>query len=315
MNQIITDILALLALFYILGRSADLAIYNLRAIAEKLGISIFFLGLIMGFFTSFPEMAIGINAIIDNVQNISLGNLFGGIMVLFGLILGLNIYLQRKINAEQNLWQFGLILLFLFIPTILGLNGTFGLIEGLIIVFGYFILLLILYHYQAHKVDMPHLSDHKGLIRHVFLFFFGVIMVLLMANFTIDLTASMLYQLPLSKFVIGILIFAIGTNFPEIIVTIRAWKNNIKELSLSNLLGSAITNILLIGVFSVMRPFHFNVDNSYYILIISMAILLSFVFFFYRSGHNLKRSEGVILILIYLLFVIFQIVFEEPVVA
>jgi cation:H+ antiporter len=288
-----------------------LAIYNLRIIAEKLGIGIFFLGLVMGFFTSFPEMAIGINAIIDDVPNISLGNLFGGIMVLFGLILGINIYLQRKINSEQNLWQFASILLFLFIPVLLGINGTLGVAEGLAIIIGYFALLIILYRGQHHTIDMPHFSDNKGLLKNIFLFILGIIMMLLVANFTVDLTAKILYQLPLSKFVIGIVIFAIGTNFPEIIVTIRAWKNNVKELSLSNLLGSAMVNMLLIGVFSVTRPFSLTIDRSYYILLIGMAILLSLVFVFYRSGRNLKRSEGIVLIIFYLLFIVSQIVFEE----
>lgn len=314
MYSTITIILALLALFYFLGKSADLAIYNLRIIAEKLGIGVFFLGLVMGFFTSFPETAIGINAIINDVQNISLGNLFGGIIVLFGLILGVNVYLQRKIKSEQSLWQFGLIMLFLLIPVLFGLNGVLGVAEGLIIIVGYFALLFIMYYRQKHAVDVPHLTDKKGLIKHVFLFLLGIVLVLVVANFTISLTASVLAKLPLSKFVIGIIIFAIGTNFPEIIVAIRAWKNRVSELSFSNLLGSGMANMLLIGIFSVMKPFHLVIDSSYYILVVGMVVLLILVFYFYKTDKALKRKEGVLLILVYLLFIALQIIFEKPVV-
>jgi cation:H+ antiporter len=313
MSPLLTSCLALAALFYLLGKSADLAIYNLRIIAEKLGICIFFLGLVMGFFTSLPEMAIGINAIIDNVQNISLGNLFGGIMVLFGLILGINICLQRKIKSEQNLWQFGAIMIFLIIPIILGLDGTLGMIEGLIIIVGYFVLLFALYYRQKHGVNAYCLSDRKGLIKHSFLFLLGVVLVLIVANFTVDLAASILSKLPLSKFVVGVIIFAIGTNFPEIIIAIRAWKNHVRELSLSNLLGSGMANMLLVGIFSVMRPFHLAIDNSYYVLLVGLAVLLTLVFIFYKTDKALKRKEGVLLILVYLLFIVLQIVFEESV--
>ncbi|MBN2198030.1 hypothetical protein JW698_02480, partial [Candidatus Wolfebacteria bacterium] len=310
MNSISVTILALISLFYILGKSADLVIYNLKIIAEKLGIGIFFLGLTMGFFTSFPEMAIGINAIVNDVPNISLGNLFGGIIVLFGLILGVNIYLQRKIKSEQTLWQFGAIMIFLFIPILLGINGTLGLIEGLIIIAGYFILLFTMYYRQKHITDIPRSQDKKGFIKHILLFLLGIVLVLVVANFTINLTANVLSELPLSKFVIGIIVFALGTNFPEIIIAIRAWKNHLNELSLSNLLGSGMANMLLVGIFSVMKTFHLKINGSYYLLLISLAVLLTLVFIFYKTDKALKRKEGVLLILIYLLFIALQIIFE-----
>jgi len=315
MQQILVTILALFALFYALGKSADLAINNIKIIAEKLGIGIFFLGLVMGFFTSFPEMGIGINSIITNVQNISLGNLLGGSMVLFGLILGLNVYLQREIKSEQNVWQFGMIMVFLLIPVFLGMDGTLSMVEGLIIVLGYFILIFTIYYRQKHKLDFPYLSgERRGLIKNVFLFLLGVILILIIAHFTVDLTIELLSQLNLSKLVIGIVIFSIGTNFPEIIIALRARKNHLKKLPFSNLLGSGMANMLLVGIFSVMRPFHFNVDSSYYILIAGLVILFALVFIFYRSERMMERKEGIILILFYLLFVILQIVFENPIV-
>ncbi|OPL11955.1 MAG: hypothetical protein AVO34_01680 [Firmicutes bacterium ML8_F2] len=311
MYSIATTILALIALFYMLGKSADLAIYNLRIIAEKLGIGVFFLGLVMGFFTSFPEMAIGINAIINDVQNISLGNLLGGIMVLFGLILGINIYLQRKIKSEQSSRQFGAIMIFLLIPVLLGIDGTLGIAEGLIIIIGYFVLLFAIYYRQKHTIDISRLSNKNGIVQNIFLFLLGIVLVLIVANFTVDLTANVLFGLPLSNFVVGIIIFAIGTNFPEIIIAVRAWKNHISELSLSNLLGSGMANMLLVGIFSIMRPFHLVIDSSYYILLAGLAVLLALVFIFHRTDKALKRKEGMLLILVYLLFLALQIVFEK----
>jgi cation:H+ antiporter len=314
MDSIIISVLSLLILFYFLGKAAALAIVNLRAIAEKLGIGIFFLGLVMGFFTSFPEIAIGINAIINDVQNISLGNLFGGHLVLFGLILGSSIFLQRKIKSEQNIFQMVLIFIFLLIPLVLGMNGTLGVIEGLIIIFCYFILLFFMYHKQNKKMEMPHLVSKRDLTKNIFLFLLGIVLVLVIANFTIKITNNFLSLLPLSKFVVGILIFAIGTNFPEIIVAIRAWKNKVKGLSMSNLLGSGMANMLIVGVFSVIKPFQVNIDISYYILIGGLVVLFTLVLIFYYTGLVLKRGEGIVLILVYFSFIILQIIFEKPVI-
>jgi cation:H+ antiporter len=254
-------------------------------------------------------MAIGVNALINDIPNISLGNLFGGTMVLFGLILGANIFLQRKIKSEQTAWQFGLVLIFLFIPVLLGINGQLGIAEGLMIIVAYFVIIFTIYHYQKNAIDMPRITTGAGIGKNVFLFLIGVILVLLIANFTINLTVEILSELALSRFFVGLIIFAIGTNFPEIIIALRAWKNKASELSLSNLLGSGMANMLLIGVFSVMRPFYVIIDNSYYILVAAMAILLSLVFIFYKTDKALKRNEGIVLFLFYILFVVSQIIF------
>jgi cation:H+ antiporter len=303
-------VVVLLALFYLLGEAADLVIRNLRAIGEKMGVSLFFLGLLMGIFTSFPEMAIGVNAIIDGVPNISLGNLFGGIMVLFGLILGASVFWQRNIESKQANWQFGLILLFLFFPVLLGLDGNLGLLDGLIMIIGYFALLFVLYRQQRSLVDVPRLTSRRNLIKHAFLSLLGMVLVLLIASLTIDFATGLLYKLPLSKFVIGIVIFAVGTNFPEITIAVRSWKHRVNELSISNLLGSGLSNILLIGIFSATRPFKINIDASYYLLIVGLAMLLSLLFIFYRSGRALKRAEGLVLVAIYLTFIASQIILE-----
>jgi cation:H+ antiporter len=141
----------------------------------------------------------------------------------------------------------------------------------------------------------------------------GIILVLLVAHFTINLTVELLSDLPLSKFVVGILIFAIGTNFPEIIIAVRSWRKNVSELSISSLIGSGMSNMMFVGIFSVMRPFRYTVDNSYFVLFGGMMVLLIALFFFYKSGRALRRNEGLVLFLIYVLFIFLQIVFEEPV--
>src|SRR3989338_1989775 len=111
-------IIALILLFYLLGRAADLTIHHIRLVAERLGIKIFFLGVLLGLFTSLPEIAISINSAIDDVMPIAVGNLLGGIVVLFSLILGLSALLNRKIVATEKIFCFFFIL---FLPAVLSL--------------------------------------------------------------------------------------------------------------------------------------------------------------------------------------------------
>jgi Ca2+/Na+ antiporter len=83
---------------------------------------------------------------------------------------------------------------------------------------------------------------------------------------------------------------------------------------MSNLLGSGMANMLIVGVFSVIKPFQVNIDISYYILIGGLVVLFTLVLIFYYTGLVLKRGEGIVLILVYFSFIILQIIFEKPVI-
>ncbi|MDP2736574.1 MAG: hypothetical protein Q8O59_02175, partial [bacterium] len=107
-----------------------------------------------------------------------------------------------------------------------------------------------------------------------------------------------------SKLVIGVLIFAIGTNLPEITITIASWRKKTSELSLSLLLSSAFTNVLILGVLASIRPITFIIGPAFWALAIFMALILISFLFFYHSGKKMDRREGLILLSIYILFII-----------
>ncbi|MDD5749659.1 MAG: hypothetical protein PHO91_02625 [Patescibacteria group bacterium] len=303
----ITGLISILTLFYLLGKSADLAINSLREIGKKMGLGIFFLGIIMGFFTSLPELGVGVNSLLNDVADISLGNLLGGTIVLFGLVLGINLILQKKVDSEQKIKHFALILAYLFLPSIFGLNGRIEIIEGIIIVIAYFCLLFMLYSKQKYHLSVISPLERRQFVRRIFLFLAGVVLVLLISHFIVEITVDLLEKFALSNFIIGLLIFSIGTNFPEIIIAVRSWKNKIKELSISNLIGSVMANILIVGIFAIIKPYKMVIDNSYYVYVGGLFILLSSLLIFYKTDKALTRNEGFALLSIYLAFIIVQI--------
>ncbi len=301
---------SLLILFYFLGKAADLIVLNIKSIGERLGIRIFFLGLILGFLTTLPELTIGINASTNGLPEIYLGNLLGGIIVIFGLILGLSLILNRKIKTDGKISSFLPILIFIALPFFLGLDNSLSSTDGLFILFGY-ILLIIRFYFQnknSEKADKIIISK-KEFSKKLGITLIGLILLLVIANLIIRLSLILFVNLNVPIFVVSVLFFAIGTNLPEIIVTIEAWRKNVRELSMSNLIGSAITNPLIIGIFSAINPLYFKPDYSYYHLMALTMFLLAVLLWFYESGKKLTRKEGVILILIYLVFLVGQIAF------
>ncbi|MBU1145954.1 hypothetical protein KKD80_00170 [Patescibacteria group bacterium] len=302
-------ILALLVLFYLLGRAADLAILNIRKISEELNIKIFFLGLILGFFTSLPELAIGVNSIVSNVQEITLGNLLGGIMVLFGLILSISIILNRKISTDGKIFTFLPILMYLFLPMLLGLDGRIGIIDGIILIVVYLLAIYSLYlkHRNSTPIKLEIIKESK-ILKSIFVMITGLLLVVVLSNLIVRLTVILLGSFAIPAFFLGLILFSLGTNLPEIIVTVRSWKRHAKELSVSNLIGSAMANVLLIGIFASIKNIPVNLNLSYYLLILFTAALFAVLLIFYKTGRQFTRQEGFALLGVYVLFLISQII-------
>lgn len=302
-------IFLLLVLFYLLGRSADLAILNIRKISEELNIKIFFLGLILGFFTSLPELTIGINSIVSNIQEITLGNLLGGIMVLFSLILSISIILNRKISTDGKIFTFLPILLYLFLPLFLGLDGRIGIIDGIILIVVYLLTIYSLYlkHRNSIPIKLEIIKESK-ILKSIFVMIIGLLLVVVLSNLIVRLTVILLGNFAIPAFLLGLILFSLGTNLPEIIVTVRSWKRHAKELSVSNLIGSAMANVLLIGIFSSIKNIPVDLNLSYYLLILFTAALFVVLLIFHKTGRQFTRQEGFILLGVYALFLISQTV-------
>src|SRR3989344_1246010 len=90
----------IIVLFILIGKAADIVITGVRGLAQKLHINLFLAGLMLGIFTSLPEITIGINALLAGIPALSFGNLIGGTLVLFGPILGLSLILNRRVATD-----------------------------------------------------------------------------------------------------------------------------------------------------------------------------------------------------------------------
>lgn len=304
----ILAILLLLFLFFAISKSADLIVLNLRKAGEKLGIKIFFLGMILGLMTTLPEIAIGINSAINGIPEISFGNMVGGVLVLFGLILPISIILNRKIKTEKGTFLFSVVLLFLFLPLLLGLKGYLNYIDGLILILSYATLIYLLYrkHREKNSVKIE-IVNRKEIGKHFLLVTLGLVGLIIFSNLIVDTTIYLLKGYNISVFIVGLLLYAFGTNLPELIIAIRSYKRKVEELSFSNLIGSAMGNSLAIGALSLAKTITVEVNLSYLFLTIFNLIFFSIFFIFYKTDKLLVRKEGLFILFLYLFFLAGQI--------
>jgi cation:H+ antiporter len=308
--SVLLDSILLLALFAALGVAADFAVRNIKLIATELKIRLFAFGILLGLFTSLPELFVGIQATLNGANSLAAGNLLGGIIVMLGLILGASLLLSREITTDGNLRILIPEILVILLPLILGIDGSYGTVDGILMMGAYLGLIYHLYRENhAFGETQPETIQRNTLVKAVLLSIAGVIGVLLTSHWIVGIAQDLLAYIKISELALGILVFSIGTNLPEISIAVTSWRKKSAALSLSHLLSSAFTNVLVLGVLAFMKQMEFNVGPAYWTMaIFTLAILVLFSVF-YHSKKQLDFREGFALLAVYVIFVITNFLF------
>ncbi len=309
--SVIYSILSLIGLFAVLGISAVSTVTNIKKISHALGIPIFLLGMILGILTSLPELSIAINASINGIEEVSVGNLFGGMLVVFGLILGLSLILNRKVKTDGKIMTPLPGLALLLLPLVCSLDGTLSFSDGLCICVAYLLILVHMYftHRHEHHFGIT-IVQKKKVFREILLVIGGILVIVASSSMIIKITGTLLLEFAISQFMVGLILFSLGTNLPELTIIITSWRKKVNEISFSHLLGSAMVNALILGMMALFSPLAVTVDRSFMIVGYFLIIMSVMLLFFYHSHKQLSRTEGVFLVLLFVIFGYIQIMIQ-----
>jgi cation:H+ antiporter len=142
----------------------------------------------------------------------------------------------------------------------------------------------------------------------------GFFILIYGANFLVDGASSLAGKLKVPNIVIGLTIVAFGTSAPELVVnTFAAIKGN-PQIVLGNVIGSNIFNIAaILGICSIIYPLTVKTNTTWVevplaLLSAVVVLVLANDFFFDQSTPNsISRSEGVILLLFFVIFLAYNI--------
>ena len=295
----------------LLYAGAEALVRGSAATALRLGISPLVVGLtVVAFGTSAPELIVSLKASLSGSGDISLGNVIGSNICNIGLILGLSA-LIRPLRVQLQTIRFDVP--FMIVASSLLSFFLLGLrlsrIEGavLFIVFLMFILSnmgLIAKEIQKkpvktfqEKMSLPTGSVWKDFIRIVF----GLVMLFIGADFLIRGGVAAANRLGISQAVIGLTIIALGTSLPELATSVMASYKGQNDISVGNLIGSNLFNILFIlGLSSLVHPIqgqNIRVVDLLFMLGLGMLILPLM-----KTGYTLKRWEGALMLGVYFVY-------------
>jgi cation:H+ antiporter len=308
--SVFLDSILLLVLFAALGAAADFTVRSIKLIAAELKIRLFAFGILLGLFTSLPELFVGIQATLNGANSLAAGNLLGGISVMLGLILGASLLLSREISTDGSLRILIPEILVISLPLLLGADGSFGTIDGILMIGAYLGLIYHLYR-ENHSFGQtqPESIQRNVLVRAILLSIAGAVGILLASHWIVEIAQDLLGYIRISELAMGILIFSLGTNLPEISIAFTSWRKKASSLSLSHLLSSAFTNVLVLGALAFMKRIDFNVGPSYLTMAAFTAIILILFSIFHQSKKKLDFREGFVLLAVYVIFVITNFIF------
>lgn len=139
--------------------------------------------------------------------------------------------------------------------------------------------------------------------------FFGFFLLIKGADYLVAGASLLAKKFHIPTIIIGLTIVAIGTSMPELMVSLTANLNGSSDISIGNILGSNIANLFFIlGICSIIKPLKFQKETEYiqnWITVLAVTIL----FFFGNNSANyiISRKEGLILLILALLFILYNI--------
>ncbi|MBU0957259.1 MAG: hypothetical protein KKF56_00455 [Nanoarchaeota archaeon] len=297
-------IIYLLLSILLLIFSATFLVRSVKRIATLFGISEFSASFILvALATSFPELLVGINSAISGNPSLSFGNVLGANLLNLTLVLGVILIIAGKSKVESKEVRDNTILIYLMIllPLILYVIGmTLSRLDGIILVLG-FIFLVRKITVRPQKSFLLNPSIPKTL----FSFFISFTVLYLSARLVVQYSTDLAIQLGLSDLIIGLFIISIGTTLPEFAFGVQAALKKHNTMALGDQIGSVIANsTLILGIVAIIHPIVTDIRGF---LIASIFIIIIMAFLLIRLlRNNLSRLDGIILILIYILFVVTQ---------
>lgn len=149
------------------------------------------------------------------------------------------------------------------------------------------------------------------MLMQIFFILIGFTLLIKGADFLVDGSSAIAKKLHISELIIGLTIVSIGTSMPELFVSTTSALEGYSDISIGNIIGSNICNLLFIlGLSAVIHPVKFQKQTKW--IENPMSIILTFIFLMIcNTNKDITRAEGMILIGLFILFLLYTIIMAK----
>lgn len=312
--------LLLLILFsFLLIKSTEILIQALQRLSHISRIGKFALtSSLMALATSLPELFVGITAALEKEPSLAVGNILGSNIADISLVIGGAAVIGGSLGVVGSFLKKDVFYAFLAggFPLVLLFDGKLTKVEGLILLLTYGIYnYTVLLDKRRRKYNSGQLAkkiikrlNYKGTEKQIAWVFFGAILLVFSADAIVKIASLIALSFRVPLFLIGLFLVAIGTSLPELSFEIGAIRKRQVGMVFGDLLGSITANsTLILGVVAFINPVVLESGFKPYLWATAAYFLIFSLFWlFVKTKHKLERWEGLILILVYIVFIFFE---------
>jgi cation:H+ antiporter len=307
------DFLGILFGIILLSHGGDVLTKSSVDLSLKFSVPKIIIGMtVVSFATSAPELIVSLNATLNGFSNFAIGNVIGSNIANIGLVLGI-ITIIYPITLQQRFYtsDFPILMLSTFLFYLLLITGNkISRGEGIVLLVLISLILIYLFLYQKKSIsEFSDVGDTSkiSIPKSIFYVLFSGLLLWLGSETLIKSAISVANKYEISERVISVTMVAIGTSIPELAASVVASIKKQNDLSIGNLIGSNIFNLLVvIGITSTVLPIE-QIDskiifNDMLWVILFSAIILPLAYL--KRRNILTRKKGIILLTLYLIFII-----------
>jgi cation:H+ antiporter len=320
----VSGYLALLVIFaYLLIQATDHLVDELRDIARitkigKFGLTAF----LLAFATSLPELVVGIASAIEKRPILSLGNVLGSNIADVSLVMGGVAVVGGSFKVLGEFLKRDLFSTFLAgsLPLLLLVDGGLSRVDAVVLlaVYLWFTYIVLaekteeMAEFQETGTSLMHRVflrlKQDGVKRHYAWLIFWVVLLVFSADMLVRISSLFAGALGIPVILIGIFFVAVGTSLPEFAFELKAMRSEETAMVFGDLLGSVVANsTLVLGVTALIHPIFLDGGFQPYLLAtVAFVVIFGLFWFFVSTKRILERWEGVLLLLVYVLFAILE---------
>jgi len=317
MFYLIIDIALLIFFSFLLIKANNILIGSLRRISKasrlsKFGLTNFLLALA----TSLPEIFVGVTAALEKKPSLALGNVLGSNIANLSLVIGGAAAIGGSIGIVGDFLFQDLIYVFLagFLPILMLFDNRLTRVEGLllIVIYGLYNFTVLSDEKKVHRKGgirkILKRLNHQKQDNQIAWVFFGTALLVFSADGIVKTAGAVAKQFQIPLMLVGLFLVAVGTSLPELSFEIAAVRKKQIGMVFGDLLGSVVANsTLVLGITALISPIVLDGGfKVYFWAAVAFLIVFAFFWMFVRTKKKLERWEGIILILIYFLFILFE---------
>jgi len=307
-NPLYFNIAIVVLSLIIIVKSADYLVSGVTHYSQKLGLSDYITGMvIVALAASVPELVSSITGLFADEPGIIFGTIIGsniaGMAIVLGILalIGRKIFLKSKVLAKTEM----IIFFFSMVPFLLLADGKLSRLDGAVLLILYFSFVWILWIKEGELGGLKRAVELKSLYKDGLLFILALAAILLSARWLVFSAIEVSKILGLSPYYISLLVIGIGSSVPDLTVSVRALLQGHKDVGVGDALGSTlIKSLLFLGIIALIRPL--AIDFNILLVAVVFSVIIRGIVFYFTEEGSMRWNHGLLLLLIYLIFVIIE---------